>query len=90
MYKIGFLFKPETLFHFVTDINLGEQWLQSMGAAAEQVGMNIQYCMSLPRHVLQALQIPRVTHARASADYAVYFNESNKITMEHWNNKYVY
>ncbi|CAF4450799.1 unnamed protein product, partial [Rotaria magnacalcarata] len=31
-----------------TDINLGEQWLMSMGAAAEQFGINIQYCMSLP------------------------------------------
>jgi hypothetical protein len=55
----------------LTDINLGEQWLISMGAGAEQVGINIQYCMSLPRHFLQALQIPRVTHARASDDYAV-------------------
>jgi hypothetical protein len=54
-----------------TDINLGEQWLTSMGAAAQQVGINIQYCMSFPRHFLQALQIPRVTHARASDDYAV-------------------
>jgi hypothetical protein len=54
-----------------TNINLGEQWLKSMGAAAEQVGINIQYCMSLPRHILQAIEIPRVTHARASDDYAV-------------------
>jgi hypothetical protein len=54
-----------------TDINLGEQWLTSRGAAAEQVGINIQYCMSLPHHFLQALQIPSVTHARASDDYAV-------------------
>lgn len=54
-----------------TDINIGEQWLKSMGAGAEQIGMNIQYCMSLPRHFLQALGISRVTHARASADYAV-------------------
>jgi hypothetical protein len=55
----------------LTDINLGEQWLKSMGAGADQVGINIQYCMSYPRHFLQALAIPRVTHARASADYAV-------------------
>ena len=54
-----------------TDIHLGEEWLRSMGKAADQVGINIQYCMSYPRHFLQALQIPRVTHARASADYAV-------------------
>jgi hypothetical protein len=53
------------------DINLGEQWLTSMGAAADKVGINIQYCMSFPRHMLQALEIPRVTHARISDDYAV-------------------
>jgi hypothetical protein len=61
-----------------TDINLGEQWLTSMGAAAEQVGINIQYCSSLPRHFLQALQIPRVTHARASDDYAVSLMNRNR------------
>jgi hypothetical protein len=45
-----------------TDINIGEQWLISMGDAAEKTDINIQYCMSLPRHMLQALQIPHVTH----------------------------
>ena len=65
-----------------TDINLGEQWLTSMGAGAEKVGMNIQYCMSLPRHILQALQIPRVTHARASDDYAVHLKDRTK---SQWN-----
>jgi hypothetical protein len=64
------------------DIELGEQWLKSMGAAAETVGINIQYCMSLPRHILQALEIPRVTHARASDDYAVNLKNSTK---SQWN-----
>jgi hypothetical protein len=53
-----------------TDIYLGHQWLTSMGEAGEKVEMNIQYCMSLPRHILTALEIPRVTHARTSTDYA--------------------
>jgi hypothetical protein len=53
-----------------TDIYLGHQWLTSMGEAAEKTGINIQYCMSLPRHILTALEIPHVTHARASGDYA--------------------
>jgi hypothetical protein len=61
-----------------TNINLGEQWLKSMGAAADQVGINIQYCMSLPRHILQAVEIPRVTHARASDDYAVNLKNTAK------------
>ncbi|CAF1261231.1 unnamed protein product [Rotaria sordida] len=64
------------------DINLGEQWLMSMGEAAKQTEMNIQYCMSLPRHILQALQIPRVTHARVSDDYAVHLKDS---TRSQWN-----
>ena len=62
----------------ITDINLGEQWLTSMGAAADEIGINIQYCMSLPRNFLQALQIPRVTHARASDDYQVSLSDHNR------------
>jgi hypothetical protein len=65
-----------------TNIDIGEQWLKSMGAAADQVGINIQYCMSLPRHILQALEIPRVTHARASDDYAVNLRNPTK---SQWN-----
>jgi hypothetical protein len=53
-----------------TEINLTNQWLTSMGAAAEQVGLNLHYIMSYPRHILKALEIPRVTQARASNDYA--------------------
>ena len=65
-----------------TDIHLGERWLKSMGAAAENVSMNIQYCMSLPRHILQSLHIPRVTHARASADYAFHLTDRS---VSQWN-----
>jgi hypothetical protein len=54
------------------DINLGRQWLIQMGKAAEQFNINIQYCMSLPRHALQALEIDRVTQARVSDDYYVH------------------
>jgi hypothetical protein len=52
------------------DINIGHQWLMSMGEAAEKTNLNIQYCMSLPRYILQALEIPRVTQTRTSGDYA--------------------
>ncbi|CAF4488371.1 unnamed protein product, partial [Rotaria magnacalcarata] len=31
--------------------------------------------MSLPRHALQALEIPRVTQARVSVDYAIHLDE---------------
>jgi hypothetical protein len=40
-----------------------------MGDAADKLGINIQYCMSLPRHILHALQVPHVTDARVSFDY---------------------
>jgi hypothetical protein len=61
-----------------SDIDIGEQWLSSMGAAAEKVGLNIQYCMSYPRHLLKALELPRVTHARVSNDYAVSLMDRHK------------
>jgi hypothetical protein len=53
-----------------TDIHIGHQWLTSMSEAAEKLGINIQYCMGLSCHILHALQVPRVTHARVSGDYA--------------------
>jgi hypothetical protein len=53
-------------------INLGRDWLISMGNAANLFNINIQYCMSLPRHALQALEISRVTQARVSDDYYVH------------------
>ena len=55
----------------LTEINLGERWLTSMGQAADQVGLNIHYIMAYPRHFLKALEIPRVTQARGSDDYAI-------------------
>lgn len=32
-----------------------------MGEAASRFGLRIQYCMALPRHVLQSVEIPSVT-----------------------------
>ncbi len=58
-----------------TDIHIGHQWLTSMGEAGEKIGINIQYCMSLSRHILQALEIPRVTNTRASGDYASHLTD---------------
>jgi hypothetical protein len=63
-----------------TDIHLGDQWLMSMGEAADKLNINIQYCMSLPRHILTALEIPRVTQARVSPDYATHLESQ----VEQW------
>ncbi|XP_046547847.1 uncharacterized protein LOC124257764 isoform X1 [Haliotis rubra] len=54
---------------FLTDIDLGRQWLTQMGNGAAKNGLTIQYCMSYPRHMLQSLEIPVVTQSRASFDY---------------------
>jgi hypothetical protein len=71
VYEQDFLSTQTTDFlPILTDIDLGHQWLTSMGKAAEKLGINIQYCMSFPRHILQALEIPRVTQTRVSYDYA--------------------
>jgi len=47
----------------------GRRWLAAMAAAAESTNVTVQYCMALPRHILQSAAFPRVTHARASHDY---------------------
>ena len=44
-------------------------WLTAMSDAADQTNVTLQYCMSLPRHILQSASFKRVTHARASHDY---------------------
>lgn len=59
--------------------SLARQWLMQMGNACEKEGINIQYCMSWPRHILQSLEIPAVTQARASDDYQQNANQQWKL-----------
>ena len=40
-----------------------------MGEGARKNGLTIQYCMPYMRHLLQSVEIPVVTQARASDDY---------------------
>jgi hypothetical protein len=40
-----------------------------MGSAAERNHLTVQYCMSHCRHIMQSVEIPAVTNARASGDY---------------------
>ena len=44
------------------DVSVGRTWLLQMGRAARHHGITIQYCMDYPRHALQSLEIPVVTH----------------------------
>ena len=74
--------QTKEFFPLLRDAQIGEQWLSSMGAAAEKTGMNIQYCMSYPRHILQALEVSRVTQARVSGDYGAGLKDPAK---SQWN-----
>eukprot|EP00656_Telonema_subtile_P056933 TRINITY_DN9247_c0_g5_i1.p1 TRINITY_DN9247_c0_g5~~TRINITY_DN9247_c0_g5_i1.p1 ORF type:complete len:792 (-),score=169.10 TRINITY_DN9247_c0_g5_i1:182-2557(-) len=55
--------------HLNFDATAARTWLLQMGSAAERNGLTIQYCMSHCRHILQSVEIPAVTNARASGDY---------------------
>ena len=50
------------------DVMLGREWLIQMGQGGAKVGINVQYCMPYPRHLLQSVEIPNVVQARASDD----------------------
>eukprot|EP01052_Picozoa_sp_SAG31_P005355 SAG31_NODE_234_length_19701_cov_16.835068_13_plen_485_part_00 len=50
---------------------LGRQWLMQMDRGVHEHNMGLQLCMVWPRHVLQSLEMPSVTQARASSDYSV-------------------
>lgn len=45
-----------------------EQYYLGMSQAAVEAGISLQFCMSLPRHILTTLMLDGVTHARASYD----------------------
>ncbi|KAK0063410.1 hypothetical protein Bpfe_007051 [Biomphalaria pfeifferi] len=53
----------------MTSLTTGRDWLMQMGSSAARNGLKIQYCMSLPRHALQSLELPVVTQIRVSNDY---------------------
>ena len=46
------------------DFNAGKIWLLQMGAGAELDGITVQYCMSLPREILQSSEVENVRRAR--------------------------
>ncbi|KAK7076764.1 hypothetical protein SK128_010515 [Halocaridina rubra] len=52
-----------------TNLTLGATWLNQMGQAAEERGLNIQYCMALTRQLLHSVKLPAVTQIRVSDDY---------------------
>ncbi len=55
--------------HTLKSVHNARTWLLQMGHAAQNAGLNVQYCMSWPRHVLQTLEVDAVSQVRASDDY---------------------
>ncbi|PIK42555.1 hypothetical protein BSL78_20580 [Apostichopus japonicus] len=51
------------------NVTVARKWLMDMGKGAMRNGLPIQYCMPMARHLLQTVEIPHVTQARASDDY---------------------
>jgi hypothetical protein len=60
-------------------MSAGRTWLKQMGNGAEFCNVNIQYCMTYPRHALQSIEIERVTQIRASDDYLDKFKSSEAV-----------
>jgi hypothetical protein len=50
------------------DLSAPQQFMGNMAADAQQDGLTLQYCMPLPRHVLQSVEYPSVTSMRVSDD----------------------
>ncbi|KAI0227999.1 hypothetical protein LSAT2_021487 [Lamellibrachia satsuma] len=72
VYEQDFLnVQSEKILPLYTDLSLGQQWLQQMGEAASRYGIQLQYCMALPRHLLASLEVPAVSQVRVrvSGDY---------------------
>ena len=59
-----------------TNFTAGRDWLLLMGAGAGEEKVALQYCMSLPRHVLQSAEIPSVARLRTSGDYILSKDET--------------
>ena len=51
------------------NVTAGSSWLAAMAEAAAELGITIQYCMPLPRHMLESTYHQPVTNARGSGDY---------------------
>lgn len=73
VYEQDWLFNEffEYVSQMLESVDLGRNWLLEMGRGAEKAGVTVQYCMPFVRHLLQSLEVPAATQARASDDYVV-------------------
>jgi hypothetical protein len=52
----------------ISDINIGNAFTDGMAQAAQKNGINLQYCMALPRYFMQGVKYNNLTTARVSGD----------------------
>ena len=52
----------------VNRIGVADAFTDNMAKAAEKNGLDLQYCMGLPKHFLQGVQYPNLTTIRTSGD----------------------
>lgn len=52
-----------------SNFTFARDWLQNMGRAAAKFNQAVQYCMPLPKHVLQSVDVQATTQVRGSNDY---------------------
>jgi hypothetical protein len=52
-----------------SNISAQSLMLEAMAAAADELGVTLQYCMALPKHMLESTRFRAVTNSRASSDY---------------------
>ena len=57
--------------HYRSNVTAASSYIAGMADAALELGVGLQYCMSLPRYILESMKHPAVTNARGSEDYAV-------------------
>jgi hypothetical protein len=80
-YEQDFLTKQyESNAYLQSEPGAAKTWLAAMASAANSTNVTLQYCMALPRHILQTASFPRVTQARASHDYG----QSRSDDTEQW------
>jgi hypothetical protein len=69
---------------YVTEPGEHRKWLKGMADAALALNVSVQYCMPLPGHMLQTLEFPAVTNARASPDGGRPFTNMGPTNMLLW------
>ena len=51
------------------NVSVAHTWLHTMGDAASDLNLTIQYCLPEPRHIVASTAIRAVTQSRCSPDY---------------------